>query len=549
MNDDKTSSGKLTRWAGAMLLAAVLFALAALVALGAFGRGNAWGWSFTVLGGLCLLGWWMGRRGSTLPSGAARDAYGRQRLLLGANAALSVLLLLALLVGANYVATRRHKVFDLTQNRINSLSDQTVKVLRELKSPVKMIFVWAAGPDMPAPDPAAQSVLEAYRAASDKVQVEFLNAVQDPLRVQQMRLNTFSGQPVLIVESQGKNGDSASTPSSQRQEVAVVDEQYITSALLKLASPTPRVLYCLAGHGEASLASNRAHVVAASTGYNGARAALEAQNYTLKTLTLAGVKATIPRDAAALMVLSPQVDLATGELRKLQQYVRGKGRLLLFLDPPRAAQRWDNWKKLAVSLGVQLLDGLIFEFDPSQMYQSPQYVMGTLDATRHPLLRGVSGAVVFPGVIPLRPLPSPPSAPPGSTPQVSPLFESSIQSQNVLLRGGKLAQGASGPFSLAAASERVAAGENSGGWRGVVCGNASFASDTAFNQFGNSSFFLGAVNWVVGNDVLVSIPPKAPITSSLSMPAAMIRFSGLFSLLALPLFILIVGTAVWWKRR
>ena len=80
-------------------------------------------------------------------------------------------------------------------------------------------------------------------------------------------------------------------------------------------------------------------------------------------------------------------------------------------------------------------------------------------------------------------------------------------------------------------------------------GNASFASVGAFNQYGNGSFFLGAVNWVVGNDALVTIPPKQPVTNSITMTAGTRNFAALFSMAVLPLAVLLLGTVVWWKRR
>jgi len=53
----------------------------------------------------------------------------------------------------------------------------------------------------------------------------------------------------------------------------------------------------------------------------------------------------------------------------------------------------------------------------------------------------------------------------------------------------------------------------------------------------------------VGNDALVSIPPKPPVTNTIEMTDVERAFVVLFSLFALPVFILIVGTVVWWKRR
>lgn len=542
--DDTRTLGVFTQWAGAFLLSAGLFALAAIVAFGSIGRKSPWGWGFVVLGLVCLAAWYLGRRAQASAQHITGDQYSRQRTVMGLNAVISVLLLLTLLVGLNYIASRRHKTFDLTKNRINSLSDQTRKALDKLKAPVVMTYVWAPNEQMPQPDPTAQSVLQAYQSASDKVKVEYFNAVQDQLRLQQMGLSTFSGQPMLVIEPQNKSKD-VSTPGT-RQEVAVIDEQNITSAILKINNPKPRVLYFLSGHGE--LSPNESGMSAMGGALSGVRSALEGQNYTLKPLTLISPKAGIPSDAEAVLVVAPQVDLSPAEAAKLQKYVTDKGRLVLLLQIPRVPLA--HWKSVLAAMNVELLDGQVLEFDQERA-ASPQIPLGTLETSRHSLLRGVSGAVVFPGVLPLKAKPAPPGAPPAAAPLVTPLFETSVQSEIVRVQSGRLQRGGNGPYAIAVAVERsTPTGEAAAnGLRAVVAGNAAFCTDAAFNQFGNSSFFLSAVNWVAGNDALVAIPAKEPITNTINMSAATQRFAVIFSLFTLPVLLLMIGTVIWWKRR
>jgi hypothetical protein len=377
------------------------------------------------------------------------------------------------------------------------------------------------------------------------VKVEYFNAVQDPLRLQQMGLRTFTGQPILVVAPQTREKEvKPSTPAAQ-QEVAVVDEQNITSAILKLNDAKQRVLYFLSGHGELTPASGGMSALGGAL--NAARGALEAQNYALKNLSLIGSKTGIPKDAAALIVVAPQVDLSAGEETKLKQYIARQGRLLLLMQVPRAPL--PRWKSVLSALSVEMLEGQVIEFDRDRAV-NPQILIGTLDVNSHPLLRGVSGAVVFPGVVPLQAKPAAPGA--SNAPLVTPLFQSSPESELVTVRGRNLQRGSKGPYALALAVEKSTSAGGEGtvaGLRAVVVGNAAFCTDSAFDQFGNSSFLLSAVNWVVGNDALVSIPPKEPITNSISMTSATQRFVVIFSLFTLPILLLLIGTVIWWKRR
>jgi len=529
MSDEKKKEKLWAPFAGALLIAAAVFALAALVGFGSEGNRSEWGWGFAILALIAFGGWFLSR-GKT--DRAPGDEYSRQRAILGVNSIFSALLFLVLVVGVNYIAARRHHVFDLTGNRINSLSDQTDKVLATLKKPIAMTYVWEPSAQMRQVNPNAQAILAAYEDASDNVKVRYLNAVKDKLELDALNLKTFFGQPLLLISTNDGAAGTDGGKDSSRQEISVIDEQNISSALLKIADAKPRALYFLSGHGEMSPLQT-----GQGARLNGARGALESQNYALKDLSLLGGKSQIPADASAVVAMSPQVDLGASEAEKLQKYLARKGRLLLFFDPTN--KPLPRWKSLAAKMNVQLLDGVVLEFNKDKMYSSPQYLIGELgDTSRHPLLRGVNASVIFPNAAPLL------VSTKKTGLQATPLFETSPMARSVA-QGRAVRELAQGSFVIAAAIER----KTGNPMRAVVVGNAVFASDVAFNQFGNASFFLSAINWVVGNDVLVSIPPKPPVTNSLSAGEVTRRFAILISLVALPLGLLLLGTAVWWKRR
>src|SRR5207247_9044675 len=61
----------------------------------------------------------------------------RRQARYGAMATVGVLVGLAIAVAVNYLSARQNKRWDLTANRQYSLSEQTVKMLKSLQSPVK----------------------------------------------------------------------------------------------------------------------------------------------------------------------------------------------------------------------------------------------------------------------------------------------------------------------------------------------------------------------------------------------------------------------------
>jgi ABC-type uncharacterized transport system involved in gliding motility auxiliary subunit len=519
----------LVRWASSLLLAASFFGLAAMVAFGTLGRQSPVGWAFIAPGLVCLTGWFLGRRQEER---LAPDAYARQRVLQGTNAVATTVLVLVLLVGANYIAARRHKVFDLTSNQINVLAPQTQNALGLLPGRLQMTYVFAGGSSRVPQNGNVSSLLNAYKNASDRVQVNYVNAAIDLLQLRSLNLSSFNGQPLLLLQLQ--NG------TATRQEVSVVDEQNITSALLKLINPKPRTLYFMTGHGELDPTQN------ASTPLNRARIALEAQNYTLKPLSLQRKDAAIPTDAAAVIAIAPQVDLAPAEVATLQKYMSSNGRLVLFLESMRSAT--PRWAKLLQPFGLTMQNGVVV--DPEQYGGDAESVVGTVsDANAHPILRGVNASVVLRGALPLRPV-----SQPSQGWKLTPLFASSNSSGSAntgnealpILRRGNVPAARRGPFLLAGA---YAKGDGVSGPRAVIAADATFMADPFINNFGNNSFLLATINWTAGQDALVSIPPKATVSNTLAMPDAARRFAQLFSLLGLPVAMLLLGAFVWWKRR
>ena len=66
------------------------------------------------------------------------DFYKGRGARYGTMSIVSIVVFLGILVAVNYLGTRQNKRWDLTANQVYSLSDQTIKILKELKEPVKV---------------------------------------------------------------------------------------------------------------------------------------------------------------------------------------------------------------------------------------------------------------------------------------------------------------------------------------------------------------------------------------------------------------------------
>ena len=101
-----------------------------------------------------------------------------------------------------------------------------------------------------------------------------------------------------------------------------------------------------------------------------------------------------------------------------------------------------------------------------------------------------------------------------------------------------------GPFTLGAA------GTVNGKARLVVVGSSSWVSNSAFSYpTANKDLALNMVNWLTADESLISIPTKEPEDRRIMLSGRQMNMIALFSVIVLPLIVVLSGLAVWWKRR
>ena len=120
-------------WLKRHTLTAAVVSLLIAFALWHFYPGVPAQWVFLGLGGVLLL------LSLALNTGEARSAMGTRTARYGAGAAVMLLLALGIVVAANAISLRHSVRWDFTENKRNSVSPQTIQVLRTLKAPVSAI--------------------------------------------------------------------------------------------------------------------------------------------------------------------------------------------------------------------------------------------------------------------------------------------------------------------------------------------------------------------------------------------------------------------------
>src|SRR5689334_2982689 len=163
-------------------------------------------------------------------------AFAGRQARFGTLAIVSTLVVFAILVAINYLGTRHDKRWDLTAAKQFSLSDQTKKVLQDLKEPVK-IRVFARSDDFQR----FRDRLDEYTYQSKQVSAEYIDPEKRPGLAQQLGVTALN---TVVFEYKGRN-----------EKVNSEGEQELTNGLIKVIQGRQPKVYFTQGHGEKDTAT------------------------------------------------------------------------------------------------------------------------------------------------------------------------------------------------------------------------------------------------------------------------------------------------------
>jgi ABC-type uncharacterized transport system involved in gliding motility auxiliary subunit len=446
----------------------------------------------------------------------------------------SVIIVLGILVAVNYLSNRRFMRWDLTANSVNTLSEQSLKVIAGLKSPINLVVI-----DLGSQIDRHRDRMSMYDNASNDVTVEYFDPEKDPIRAKAYGITAV---PTIVIEYMGRT-----------EKVTTVEEREITSAIVRVIAGQARKLYFVQGHGEPS-------PTGAEGGFSGVTGLLKGDNVTVETLALTQHK-DVPQDATALAIIAPTADLFDQEVDPLKEYLARGGKLLVMMDPD-IAPRPQPLPKLTALLqewGIEVGNDVVI--DVSGRTNSASLVVAVPPYPNHPITERVE-STIFPLARSVTPAAK---APEGKT--VQPLIETSkdawAETDLAGLKAEKVQQDPTdkaGPVTIAATVSATAAAppaETKDGedpptppqTRIAVFGNSRFASDSIAGTGGNADLFLNTVSWLTAQENLIAVRPRERSDSRLSITPGQLEAVWYFSIFGVPLLVVICGIFVWAQRR
>jgi ABC-type uncharacterized transport system involved in gliding motility auxiliary subunit len=459
-----------------------------------------------------------------------------------AYAAVYIIVIIAVLSAVNFLANRYNKTLDTTATKQFSLSDQTIKVVKNLNRDVQITYF-----DETTRFPQARDLLNRYQNLSPRVKLDYIDPVKKP---QIAKAAGFRRDVSILVDS-----------GLRKEEAKSLSEEEITGALIRSVKTGERTACFLTGFGEISVDDSSPNSGAAM------KQSLERDNFKVRTVPLtpklaAGAPATIgqaaqgtieiPKDCSAVIAAGPKMPYPAAVVNAIKTFVDAGGKIMFLLDSPvkigRDEPSADSPELLAMlaEWGVTVNKDLVLDLSGrgSFLGLGPEVVLvGSYES--HVIVRELKGvATAYPLARSLE-------VKNGDKTSAEKLFSTSEESVAITAvpAGGRVdpGKGKKGPLALGAAG--TYRGTQSG--RFVVVGTSQWAVASLLGSrtVANRDMFLNMVNWLTADEDLISIRPKEQEDRRLDITGNKMNMLFWLSIVIFPLAVVGSGLAVWWKRR
>lgn len=435
---------------------------------------------------------------------------------------LNMFLVLSIIGVVNYLGNKNYREFDLTQEKRNSLTDQTVRVLGLVKSPLTLT-VFAKREEWKM----VLDLLKLYEARSSKIKIDAVDTDVRPDLVKEKKIT--------------QNGTVVINYNNEESQFVVTDELSVTNAIMKAVRNEKIVIYMVTGHQELSCKE------ATNEGLSELCSKLALENYEVRTLDLTKTK-EVPADATAVMVLGPITGYLDAEAKQLETYLAKGGSLFLGLAPAFKPEVYDNLTSLAIPYGLKLgKDVVVDRLSTVQGSEATIPIISNYEPA-HPITEDFGLRTIFP-------LSSSVSRVEGNdaatlialtTPFPGSWAETDLKGVTSGKAEFKEKEDIKGPVGVLGVGERVGEKATKDS-RFILLGSSSFLINAYQNQSGNTTLFLNAVSWMINDEGIISFNRPGVEEFPVILSEQHIHMIFVIAILLVP--ILFFGCAIFIYRR
>ena len=501
-------------------------------------------------------------------------------------------------IGANWLSTRLGTI-DTTETQVYTLSDKTKRILDELANmPGRLTATYidfgSTMRAMPGEEPLGRRGMDFLTQYSDYTphfRVKEYNGIIESAELKQHFRKLGIVKPDLgnedtVVFTYLPPGEDVPNrkdvtvsrfnfiETTQLQTQKFKGEQVYTSAVQDVIYPRKKV-YFVKGHGEYETSGGGEVNLSAARELT-RKLALETDSLSIAE------KGRVPKDTDLLIIGGPQTPLLAEEVEMLTGYLEQGGSLILMLGPqqdllaPGSQHTPFGLDDYLAKLGIKpRTDMVCVDYDPSisstgEVSVQRGLTILTSDYSSDRIVRDLARQglqVRFPRACPITILEQEDNSDvkvealvhvrrnvPGR-PELKSYAAKLYPGRDIVtedVRNDLLDQ----RLPIAVTAEKTLAGvAEDRVSRIVVFGDTSFATTlgleprSRFYAPGNSTLFSNAVSWAVKRESLIAIDAKTLERETVALEDGEIRLAKVVALWAIPGFVLLLGKAVWWRRR
>ncbi len=494
----------------------------------------------------------------------------------GTSTLLVISVATSVLVVVNLLGYRHFVWKDITLAKKYELSPLTMSVIKEIDEAKKEIhltaFFWqhvdynlsAEQNQLMARDNARREgklrdLLAVYSSVCSYIHYRFIDPNRELVLSQQYNIQRYRDN-VVAVES----------GASQEMVTNMGNEEAVTNALIRALNADRRKIYFLQGHQERAIDDG------SNGGFMLAGQAVADQNYLVEPLNVLEA-GKVPEDCRVLVIAGPRKPLLPDEIRLIDDYLENNGRVMVALDPEYDAGL-DEWllgwgirvdkdivvdnSAAGVRQGAGPTEPLIYSYDKEHPITAPlQKAFTTMPTVRS--IRVVSDHnpdlnlnVLAStsdnswGETDLTPLAiKTPTFDPADLSGPVPVAVSMLKKQEDVQPGVREVK--TGAINHSPSQEELRKLKLDMSQRRaemVVFGDSEFASNEYLRYGGNWDLFMNSINWLVGDERLISIAAKDPEDQTIYLSQRQAKRLALVVQYGLPLLVLLFGVWVWVMR-
>ena len=458
---------------------------------------------------------------------------------------LSALFVIGAVAALNVYMAQRPVEWDLTKDKIYTLSDQTQKVMQGLRQPVKVYgFLRNTEPYYAA----IKETFERYQALSEEFSFQMVDPIIDAQLAQEFGIQAEGAR--VVIES-----------GERSVQVKEVSEETLTNAVVEVTNRVAKKIHYLVGHGELNIDN-----ATEALGAKAFRDAVSAEGHELVPLNLSQVESVetqkkvdlsapnattfrLPPDVKVLVIAGAQRPLLAPELQAIEDFLDRGGRLLALLDPMVNI----GLDSIFLSWGIIVDDTVIVDTNPMGQMMGLGAVTPLIvpvPETQHPITEGL-GLTVF------------------HTTRTVRVNEDAPRGLEVvaLLRGGESAWGEAKieddtaeqtdddiyETTVAVLSEKPQKNPSleliSDATRLLVLGDSDVATNQHLTIQSNTDFLMNGLNFLLEDEALLTIRPKNRQSGLLTLTQKDFGRIQFFSLDVLPVLLIALGLGIVTLRR